>query len=200
MNEIERLLAIFGTANSRDLLERATTAILQGGAQLESTQRGLEQLRNAAQRQADVVEENTEAVKENTTARPGALAGFAADALRTAGRLLGGGFALSPIFSGLLGLFGGGNSEPAAPLLRYVPPTPLRLQGAVPQTAGDPIFGVDHDQTGLPRRALPPPTQVSIQIQAIDSRSFIEHRDEIARAVREALLNAHGLNDVMAEL
>jgi hypothetical protein len=200
MNEIGQLLATFGASGSRDLLERATTAILTGGAQLESTQRTLEQLRNAAQRQADAVEENTEAVKENTTARPGTLAGFAADALRTAGRLLGGGFGLSPILSGLLGLFGGGSSEPAEGLPRYVAPAPFRFQGAVPEAPGSPVVEADYDQNALPRRALLPTTQVSIQIQAIDSRSFMERRDEIARAVREAILSAHGLNDVIAEL
>ncbi len=34
----------------------------------------------------------------------------------------------------------------------------------------------------------------------MDSRSFMDHSDDIARAVREALLNAHSLNDVMSEL
>jgi hypothetical protein len=39
-----------------------------------------------------------------------------------------------------------------------------------------------------------------VQVQAMDSRSFMDHSDEIARAVREALLNAHSLGDVMSEL
>jgi hypothetical protein len=34
----------------------------------------------------------------------------------------------------------------------------------------------------------------------MDSRSFLEHSDEIARAVREAMLNSHALNDVVSEL
>jgi hypothetical protein len=34
----------------------------------------------------------------------------------------------------------------------------------------------------------------------MDSRSFMDHSDEIARAVREALLNAHSLGDVVSEL
>jgi hypothetical protein len=38
-----------------------------------------------------------------------------------------------------------------------------------------------------------------VQVQAMDSRSFLDHSDEIARAVREAMLNAHALNDVVNE-
>ncbi len=203
MNELERLLAIFGTthgAGNRDVFERVTNALLTGASQLETTQGTLEQLRNAAQRQADAVEENTAAVRENTTTRPTGLTGFAADAVKTAGRLLGGGFALAPILSGLVGLLRSGSPEPAPALPRYVASTPFRFQGAAPQTPKEPILEADYEQGGLARRVFHPPVQVAIHIQAIDSRSFVDHRDEIARAVREAMLNAHGLNDVMAEL
>lgn len=42
--------------------------------------------------------------------------------------------------------------------------------------------------------------QVTVQVQAMDSRSFLEHSDEIARAVREAILNSHAINDAVQEL
>jgi len=41
---------------------------------------------------------------------------------------------------------------------------------------------------------------VTVQVQAMDSRSFLDHSAEIARAVREAMLNMHSLNDVVSEL
>ena len=41
---------------------------------------------------------------------------------------------------------------------------------------------------------------VTVQVQAIDSRSFLDHSDEIARAVREAILNSHALGSVVSEL
>ena len=44
------------------------------------------------------------------------------------------------------------------------------------------------------------PTQVTVQVQAMDSRSFLDHSEEIARAVRQAMLNSHGINDVVTEL
>ena len=34
----------------------------------------------------------------------------------------------------------------------------------------------------------------------MDSRSFLDHSDEIANAVREAVLNSHSLRDVLTEL
>lgn len=42
--------------------------------------------------------------------------------------------------------------------------------------------------------------QVTVQVQALDTRSFLDHSDEIARAVREAILSSHTLNDAMQEL
>jgi hypothetical protein len=43
-----------------------------------------------------------------------------------------------------------------------------------------------------------PPIQITVQ--AMDSRSFLDHSDDIARAVREAMLHSHSLNDVVGEL
>jgi len=34
----------------------------------------------------------------------------------------------------------------------------------------------------------------------MDSKSFLDHSDEIAQAVREAMLGSHSLNDVIADL
>jgi hypothetical protein len=42
--------------------------------------------------------------------------------------------------------------------------------------------------------------QVTIQIQALDSRSILDRSDDIARAVREAMLHSHSVNDVIGEV
>lgn len=42
--------------------------------------------------------------------------------------------------------------------------------------------------------------QITVQVQAMDSRSFLDHSEEIAQAVRQAMLNSHGINDVITEL
>jgi hypothetical protein len=43
-------------------------------------------------------------------------------------------------------------------------------------------------------------TQITVQVQAMDSRSFLDHSEDIAQAVRQAMLNSHGINDVITEL
>jgi len=53
-------------------------------------------------------------------------------------------------------------------------------------------------QTGTGR--VPAPIHVTVQVQAMDSRSFLEHSEDIARAVRTAVLHSHALNDVLNEL
>lgn len=51
-------------------------------------------------------------------------------------------------------------------------------------------------EAGVPREAA----HVTIQVQAMDSRSFLDHSAEIAQAVREAMLNMHSLNDVVSDI
>jgi hypothetical protein len=52
------------------------------------------------------------------------------------------------------------------------------------------------ENTGRPETSAP---LVTIQVNAMDARSFAEHRDEIASAVREALSRNHGLRDEIWE-
>ena len=42
--------------------------------------------------------------------------------------------------------------------------------------------------------------QISVNVQAIDSQSFMSYSGEIAKAVRDAMLNLSSINDVVAEL
>ncbi len=43
-------------------------------------------------------------------------------------------------------------------------------------------------------------TAITVNVQAMDSQSFLDRREDIARAVREAMLESHSLNDVVSEL
>jgi hypothetical protein len=120
---------------------------------------------------------------------------------------------LAPLARMVLGLFGGGgDKEEPPPLVKYALPPQLHFEAA--QAPGAGLQRVDYDQHGLPRsygggqaapRAETAPQgaagpQVTIQVQAMDSRSFLDHKEEIARAVREAMLNTHSLNDVVSDL
>jgi hypothetical protein len=119
----------------------------------------------------------------------------------TLGGVVSGGLGLAPLVSGLAGLFGGGSdtSTPAA-LPTYMAPLPIHLDAGFSEAGGG-AFGVDSAQGGSPRAmtstAAP---QVTVQVQAMDSQSFLDHSQEIAMAVRQAMLESTVLNDVIREV
>jgi len=128
------------------------------------------------------------------------------------------GLGLSPLVRGILGLFGGGGGdEEPAPLVKYERPASIQLEAALWDGV---VQQADYDQTGAVRRYTRPAqatesaasagavvkeagsTQqvVNVTVQAMDSRSFLDHSQEIAHAVREAMLNMNSINDVVSEL
>jgi len=42
--------------------------------------------------------------------------------------------------------------------------------------------------------------QITVHVNAMDSQSFMDRSTDIANAVREAMLNLHPINDVVASL
>jgi hypothetical protein len=163
----------------------------------------LEQLRALTQQQAESVAENTQAVAQNTASKTGGGAASAAGSIaKTAATTLGGALSVVPLVSALVGLFKKDKPEPP-PLQTYALPPSVQFQGAVSDGSLG-IAAADYGQDGLPRGVAPnaqySAPSVTVQVQAMDSRSFMDHSDEIAQAVREALLNAHSLSDVVSEL
>ena len=180
---------------------------------LSDASRQIDALRSANQALAEVVRSNTQAVTQNSAAQSGGKS-VASTVGSVASTVLGSGLGLVPLISSLAHLFGGGNSQPApAPVLRYIAPAPLRLDlGDTSQpNAGITSFApVSYGQNGLPRLTrpdeparIPVPAagpQISILVNALDSRSFMDHSFEIAQAVRHAMLNSHSLNDVISDI
>src|SRR5947209_10865390 len=109
------------------------------------------------------------------------------------------GFGLVPLVGSLLGLFGGGGQDAPAPLVKYAMPASIQFQGA--ETASG-IAEADHDQRGMARAVAGsqggPAGQpyISVNVQAMDARSFLDRSSDIAAAVREAMLNLNSINDV----
>ena len=166
--------------------------------------RQLAELTRAAVSQSDLMEANTQAILQNSA---GGSSGRGSSTVATIGKtvlsVLGGGVGLVQ----LLGkLFGGGSSEQTQPTFeRYTLPPPVNVQAALSHSPVPSISSLRYAADGTPRvlAAAPPaqqPTPVTIQVQAMDSRSFMDHSSEIAQAVREALLHSHSLNDVVMEL
>ena len=131
--------------------------------------------------------------KDNSTAKT---------VLKTIGMATG----VGPIVTGLMKLFGGGSGseEAALPALPFSLPEQISVEAGLAQDRS--FVPVSYSQRGVARPAMagqrsePAAAQISVNVQAMDSRSFLDHSDEIARAVRDAMLRSHSLNDVVAEI
>ena len=132
------------------------------------------------------------------------------------------GFGLAPLVGGLFQLFGGGDAPTPAPLVKYALPASINFQ-ATETAAG--MGGLDYDQSGMARayrpvsnggttstqpagaqdayaggQATPQNSQITVNVQAMDARSFLDRSNDIALAVRDAMLNMNAINDVVSEL
>ena len=138
--------------------------------------------------QTALLQANLQAVQGNSPAGGGS-------AVDDVASHFGGGFSglgmLSPVVSGLLSLFGaGGSKSEPDPLPNYTAPPSIQISdtlrdAAAPQAAS---------QTAS---AAP---QITVHVNAMDSQSFMDRSTDIANAVREAMLNLHPINDVVASL
>ena len=106
---------------------------------------------------------------------------------------------ISPVIGGLASLFGGGEETAAPATAKYVAPAPIRYEVTVPLTGSGtgPGPGVAKADAG---QRSGTPVEVTVNVQAMDSRSFLDHSDAIASAVRDAMLRGHSLNDVVEGL
>jgi len=162
----------------------------------------LDLLRAVQQAQIDAVAENTSTLASSAASRVASTAASVAANAVSGGGIGGsllGGFGLSPVISGLLRLFGFGGGDSAgtstAALTKYDAPASLALDAGlsngqlteVSRGAGDRVRSV----------ATP---QVTVQVNAMDTQSFLDRSDDIARAVRQAMLESHPINDVVADL
>src|ERR1039457_5019944 len=117
----------------------------------------------------------------------------ASEALSIATTVLETGLGIIPLVTGLIGLFSGGDSTPA-PLSKYAMPSKIGFEGA---DTGTGTSDMDYGQMGTPRPynaasaspASSPASQITVNVQAMDSRSFLDHSSDIAQAVRDAMLN-----------
>ncbi len=118
------------------------------------------------------------------------------------------GFGIVPLISGLAGLFGGGGSAAPTPLVKYAMPSKIDYEEA--ETASG-LVAADYDQQGNSRAYSSPgtaassggggaPAQITVNVSAMDARSFMDRSNDIAAAVRDAMLNLNAINDVVSDL
>jgi hypothetical protein len=89
---------------------------------------------------------------------------------------------IGSLVSGISHLFGGG--QKTLPALQL-----FQLPDAVNQTVH-----INNTNGGASSPSI------NVHVQALDSQSFITRSNDIAKAVKSAMLNSHSLNDVVAEI
>jgi len=180
------------TASSETTSE-LTTVFKNMSDQAAQINQQLVQVLTASQAHVDTLSANTQALLENTSAR-GTGTSVASTVGNFAESLFGGGSLLAPIISGIMGLFGGGSEAAAPVLVPYIAPSPIQFSASVGMPSGSPAAA-----SGSTTQ-LNPASQVQVNINALDSKSFLDHSDDIAQAVRQAILYSNSLNDVIADL
>lgn len=166
----------------------------------------LTQIKQIFEAQSTSVQENTKALLESARVRTSeGIASNTTQVLQRSSSFLGGFLGLSPIVSGLMKLFGGGSEPaplPALPVFRL--PSTVSIEGGITGQGSSAILPVSTSQSGLTRidDSVRRSTNASINvtINALDARGVLERSDDIARAVREAMLHSHALNDVIGDM
>ena len=172
----------------------------------------LEPITSASDELAESLRSVTEQVGGSPTQNsaetsPNASKSGASEALSIVTTVMESGLGMIPLVTGLIGLFSGGDSMPT-PLAKYAMPAKINFEGA---DTGSETSDMDYDQMGAPRAynaapaaprsaAAPAAPQVTVNVQAMDSRSFLDHSSDIAQAVRDAMLNLSSINDVVSNL
>ena len=143
-------------------------------------------------------------VNPSTTAHPGRStpgeSSTGETVVRTAAMMTG----VGPLVTGLLRLFGTNNSEPVPALQKFSRPPSVSVEAGL--TRDREYSALRYAQGGAPETLRAPSAAtaqaatVQVNIQALDSQSFLDRQDDIARAVREAMLHSNSINDIVLEL
>jgi hypothetical protein len=164
-----------------------TSSLSQAGQQIA-------QLQAAYTQQVALITANTQAIQSNTSAQANH------SGLDTAGKaassFLGGFGLLAPLISGISKLFGAPSTPAPHPV--YTPPAPVAMSGNLRESA--PATPVDTGSQANTSQKAAPISHVTVNVSAMDSQSFMDRSADIANAVREAMLNLHPINDVVANL
>jgi hypothetical protein len=177
-------------SSSSDMTEQLTSLTTQISS-LSSTQ----------QSQISALQDNTQALAQNTTSKSGSGSSVGSTVASAASSFLGGGLSsLSPLIGGLLSLFGGGGGQTLAVPAPFMLPSPVQSNAGLTATAPGQAVPVSYGDMGQPRAQSNTSQQITVQVNAMDSQSFLDHSDDIANAVKQAILNSNSINDVISSL
>ena len=151
---------------------------------------------------------NTRALEKSSsafTSLKGLFSGFGGG-LRGQGGLGGflkSGFGLAGLSVKIAGLFGKKKARPVFSTFELPPSLSLEVANTDNILAGFPRIA--RGQRGAVREIQPeaasaPQPQVVVNVNAMDTQSFMDRSNDIARAVRDAMLHMHPVNDLIGEL
>lgn len=167
---------------------------------LGQTTQAVETLSQSLSRNTQAVESNSRSLAEGIRGVFSSLAGVQAQGGGGLG-FFSGGLGIASLGLKIAGLFGGKKEEPVNFTSFELPP---RLDIEATNRSG--ILGafphVDRGQSGEIRTQAvqQAPTQVVVNVNALDTQSFLDRSSDIAQAVREAMLHMHPLNDIVNEV
>ncbi|MCX6609684.1 MAG: hypothetical protein NTW74_02410 [Acidobacteria bacterium] len=108
---------------------------------------------------------------------------------------------LGPVWKGLFSLFGGGGGQQeAVPLTKFNFPEQARTDLAASLRSDGQSSSVRTDAFGLLQSAPVSQPSIQISIQALDARSILDRSDDIAAALKQAMLSNHEINDNLNEI
>ena len=204
-------LGVGGTIGSADLAQMVSGVLPSSGQEVASSMgaftQSLQSLVAANQTQTGAIGTNTTAILQNTAAQANTSSKSVGGTIGSiATSIFGSGLGLVPVISAISSLFGGGSTAPPPTLVKYVAPPQVAVDTPIPQSQASYVAGASAQQAsgsgsgGSQAASQGAAPQVTIQVQAMDSRSFLDHSNDIAMAVRQAMLNLSSLNDVVNDL
>lgn len=195
----------------------ATTAIVQGAQpqsigvapdalQDQDTRHRLDAFTRGLAALADGLSTNTSAIRESVAATSRLTTGLAGNLTSEipsaigVSTLLKSGLGVASIGSAIAGLFRRDKRE-EADFPVFSPPPPQRIEAAnAPVYPADSPSFLDSNPVNASSPRSAPPGSIVVNVNALDSRSFLDRSSEIASAVREAMLHMHPVNDIVSEL
>jgi len=204
----ERLMSVAGDLSGGRTDNPATQPDSKDSARLlaenlSALSRNVLQLVEATSKYANSVDANTKATVENTVSRLASRASEVANASQRFLGPLGGGLLASPLVSGLLHLFRRDKVEEQPDLVLHQAPPSVNLIAGLSRGVPGELTPVSYGQSDQPRTVSSRPTTdtstLNITVNAIDSQSFLDHAEDIAHAMRRAMLNSHALSDVLRD-
>lgn len=179
-----------------DQASRLGTDIQALGEQLRSSSSGLQGFSGELKKAGGELEGIVNALARTVG---GGLAANATGGLGL-GSLLSSGLGIFSLGRSIAGLFQSDDAEEPQITTPYEPPPSLAL--AIERQSSPPTVGatrIGAASTLAPANA-PRESNVTVNIHALDSQSFLDRSSELADAVKDAVLRSHSLGDVVGQL